>query len=199
MTLEALERVRERNESLARQADPIRTNRRARDTGEGPTPEWLRKHEHQKAHTDQKTQASADRKIGQAEIAFNAGQISQDHFSAAKRLYIVYCGGVLGADVRQDDEMPGTPYDPDYPAREAMNSDIDYIRRVIGSPRVWDVLVRWCVEDEPPGKIGATYCRSTNKSVRKAVAMTLIEEGLDACAWAWGISQHSRSRDRPAA
>lgn len=153
-----------------------------------PTKEWMRHHEHQKAHTDQKTQATAYRGIAPAEICHRKGDLSDEQFAASKRFYRAYACSVLGADVREDDELPGAPADPDYPTREAMASDLSYARRMM-SNRVNQVMELFLVAEMDLKDIGRMYMQTRTDAIARAIGLTYVREGLDICAWAWGISQ----------
>ena len=162
-----------------------------------PTKEWLGKFYHQTPGTDQKTDSRAYRRLSLAEETLKRGDITREQFDASERLHRIF-HGANGADVRSD--FGGTPYDPDYPAQEAMASDLAHARAVIRLKPMWDALEMFAIEEQPLTAIGRMIRRGVkDHKIARAAGLTVVSIGLDLLADTWGISQHQRSRDRRAA
>lgn len=162
-----------------------------------PTPEWMAKHRHQAAHEDQRTKTTCYRRVSLAQETLDRGDITREQFDAAERFHRIWHGS-QGADVRTD--FGGTPYDPDYPAQEAMSSDLAYARGKIRLKPMWDALEAFCVFETSLHDIGRQYASGkASRALARASGLTLVSIGLDLLADAWGISQQQRSRDRKAA
>lgn len=159
-----------------------------------PTDEWLEKNHHTPAQEDQKTKARAYRKISLIEDLKNREEITPEQYQAGERFHRIW-HGAHGADVRMD--FGGLPYDPDYPAQEAMASDLRYARSVIRLVHIWRALEMFLIEEKPLTDIHQEVLRkSVSRPIARAAGLTLVSVGLDLLADAWGISQHARDRER---
>lgn len=162
-----------------------------------PTREWKRRHEHEAAEVSRERNQTAYRAIEPYRSAHKRGDLTDEQRDAARRFYVTYASAVHGADVRENDELPGTPRDPDYPAREQYASDYIYVTRNM-SKRAKQALELFVCEEVPARDIGRLYITTKSHEAAKAVGMAYVREALDICAFLWGIGDAARTRERAA-
>lgn len=199
MTLEALERVRERNESLARQADPIRTNRRARDTGEGPTPEWQAKTPHEAPQKDQQTDRKNHRRMSNWTMEFRKrnSPFEAHHVETCERFH-AYWHAREGHDMRRVSD--GVSFDSDLPFCEFAGNMLHLAKSVVGHEQIWQTLELFVIHEKSLEDIGKMF-RPTirDDKILRAHGAAVILLGLNPVADMWGLGPRQRSIDRKAA
>lgn len=148
----------------------------------GPTPEQMNRDTYEAPEKTRKKFTTAYRRQSELE---RMTCLEPEHIEVGRKLYENYWG-MQGADVRKDERTSVTTT-PDEFRQHACGREVNQMKNVICSARIWEATLAVCAEDISPTYVGHVMGKYKSRAQAKAYGDALVLSGLDILATYYGL------------